>query len=1248
MSILSSLLCGTVSSSQISGDEVPPRIAYSEDNEKLRSLTDRYPDFVRPAFTSCQTDEFRPRKPTRRLTAPNAETTSGLLSHTLSFKPRRSYTTGSKPRPQIDPIMPTQSEIIAGKVRSKLQKLTWFPRNLGKEILQMCVMDTLMEEIRSETQYLEDGEVAAFKEFIFEEAPQLCTMLIRFKAIELIGKFYRCGIVDSDFPLHARLDEEDPNQIHITHPQTTLEVDDLDSDRLFFSDSPSQHQFFVPVLEWKAFNDASLKGKLPYLFEPKAISSTDFSIVRKSTVHHQHIDIEAKSLKIEVDEDNNPLVAIKELLRTTMTSSQFDTLVRLEYSCLSRLRSPEFDTPHLIRAAAFYRKGDSLFFVFPWAPHGNLLNFWEKRSPRPYDQKYVKWLFGQLLGLTRTVQCLHDSQVTIRHGDLKPENILCFESSDSEIQGEGPSYVLVISDVGLAKEHERLTQYRSRTKQPGGATMVYAAPEIETHENRATSRRYDIWSLGCIYLEFMTWLLLGFEGRQRYSGRKQGKFYRIQDDKNALRPGDNMKIAEVDPDVQDWISEMISRSRTAQNKSTAVSSMLEVIRDRLLVIDANPDYFDLRSPDQDEAVSMSSVSPDSTSESIDLSTFKSTDQATSESIITPTFKLDRAQTDPTTRMSNERAYAGEICSKISEIIEQAETGQIEWVSFGEPTLPTPPASPLSSDQQALRDYEPAADGMLGTLNYSRIIGLFIDPAQLNDLSEYVPDKDASAEVVDSFTPLALARKESNLCTRCRHLPISPHDVVLEATLHVLLKGSPWCDLCRLLCHVLKGRASTPNNLMRFFRTSRYLALSHRWGTHPNPSLADQIVCAYESNMQYLARGFDDSALPPLYRDAITIARKLSINYLWIDSLCIVQAEPSNPEDKDKGRDFLKEAGKMELVFSSAYATIAATCAGSPAEHFLKPRPERHFATIPTDRGPYYLAEVIDKFSEDVDQSELNSRGWVFQERALSRRTIYFAEKQTYWECGKGIRCETLTRTENIKSALLGDANFPFSLPDFDKGRRIKLFQSLYERYTKLEFTYPTDRPIAIRGLETRLLRALDTRGGYGVFEQYMRRGLLWQRKEPSLPRIDFSKSPSSNAHEFVPSWSWMAYDGPIRYMEIPAAAEWAAWYADVRSPWESDECAKPFELRVLVRNLADFAPCDRIIFDDLRATSKHDFKCVIVGSKRAPDPMQAEVYYSLIVTPVHAGEHICQRAGVAFLERRDIDWKSPPVAMLVR
>lgn len=60
-------------------------------------------------------------------------------------------------------------------------------------------------------------------------------------------------------------------------------------------------------------------------------------------------------------------------------------------------------------------------------------------------------------------------------------------------------------------------------------------------------------------------------------------------------------------------------------------------------------------------------------------------------------------------------------------------------------------------------------------------------------------------------------------------------------------------------------------------------------------------------------------------------------------------------------------------------------------------------------APLYLAEDVDNFRADVENSILSSRGWVLQERALSRRTIYFTSTQVYWECGNGVICETLAQ-----------------------------------------------------------------------------------------------------------------------------------------------------------------------------------------------------------------------------------------------
>lgn len=202
------------------------------------------------------------------------------------------------------------------------------------------------------------------------------------------------------------------------------------------------------------------------------------------------------------------------------------------------------------------------------------------------------------------------------------------------------------------------------------------------------------------------------------------------------------------------------------------------------------------------------------------------------------------------------------------------------------------------------------------------------------------------------------------------------------------------------------------------KTVKYLALSHRWGSYPEPGepgpLKGKTICLYARNMVMLKEGINDSDFPPKYQDAITVARQLKVHYIWIDSLCVIQQDKSDPLDKDKGKDWANEAERMEQVFRSAYATIAACCANSPAEHFFKRRPERQCVTMQADNAFYYLCNAIDNFSEDVEQGELAKRGWVLQERALSRRTIYFTEKQTYWECGEGVRCETLTKTKKYE------------------------------------------------------------------------------------------------------------------------------------------------------------------------------------------------------------------------------------------
>lgn len=106
-----------------------------------------------------------------------------------------------------------------------------------------------------------------------------------------------------------------------------------------------------------------------------------------------------------------------------------------------------------------------------------------------------------------------------RHGDLKPENILWFKS----YQNTDPSSsrgILKISDFGLTRFHGTMSKSHADAT---GVSPTYRAPEYDVAIKKV-SQSYDVWTLGCVLLEFVTWYQLGWEEVHKFSRE------RIKDD----------------------------------------------------------------------------------------------------------------------------------------------------------------------------------------------------------------------------------------------------------------------------------------------------------------------------------------------------------------------------------------------------------------------------------------------------------------------------------------------------------------------------------------------------------------------------------------------------------------------------------------------------------------------------------------------------------------------------------------------
>lgn len=159
---------------------------------------------------------------------------------------------------------------------------------------------------------------------------------------------------------------------------------------------------------------------------------------------------------------------------------------------------------------------------------------------------------AQILGLAKALEIIHYCEIDKanpqdltsdelkklhgRHGDLKPENILWFKedknSPEEEIIG-----VLQIGDFGFADFHSKHSKSTVRRSAVNGVTETYSAPEFDVKQQ--VSPQYDIWSFGCILMQFVVWYVHGWKGIENFSKA------RSRESRILIFPSDNFYSLEL-------------------------------------------------------------------------------------------------------------------------------------------------------------------------------------------------------------------------------------------------------------------------------------------------------------------------------------------------------------------------------------------------------------------------------------------------------------------------------------------------------------------------------------------------------------------------------------------------------------------------------------------------------------------------------------------------------------------------------
>ena len=317
----------------------------------------------------------------------------------------------------------------------------------------------------------------------------------------------------------------------------------------------------------------------------------------------------------------------------------------------------------------------------------------------------------------------------------------------------------------------------------------------------------------------------------------------------------------------------------------------------------------------------------------------------------------------------------------------------------------------------------------------------------------------------------------------------------------------------------------------------YITLSHRWMSETE--LCSTTAENIGSRREIHGNWWRD--LPKTFLDVLGLARRLGVKYVWIDSLCIIQSG-------DEGADWRRESIKMADYYQYSLFTIAATSGSKdlglfPPKIIMPPRIARlPYRDSKGSRHGYFYAysyswEVDKQYLSFVQDSELLSRGWVFQEWLLSRRIVYFTPAGIFWECEEkppyNDRGEiSQTRSEDDKLAdVQPSAKHSFTL---EAATINPMWYRIVEAYSTLSLTKPDmDRIVALAGIAKEFREALmreapavaatvpsGLESVSGLWLPDLHHGLLWERKssECKLQRI-----PN------FPTWSWTSILCPVEW-----------------------------------------------------------------------------------------------------------------------
>jgi Heterokaryon incompatibility protein (HET) len=299
---------------------------------------------------------------------------------------------------------------------------------------------------------------------------------------------------------------------------------------------------------------------------------------------------------------------------------------------------------------------------------------------------------------------------------------------------------------------------------------------------------------------------------------------------------------------------------------------------------------------------------------------------------------------------------------------------------------------------------------------------------------------------------------------------------------------------------------------------QWVTLSHCWGS-ATPAMTTT------ENLSAHCRHIILRDLPPLYRDAVEITRRLGCPYLWIDSLCILQ---------DSIPDWRSESAEMGAIYRNAVLNISADASPDPDCGIFESANSKRGPAVPllslacrSSTGPTEGSVAVhSNLPRTHNESPLLERAWVVQENIFSPRKLHYEADEIWWSCETTRYC--CESDPDMNRIVFTDPEphsifqMPFLSPicgksaeeDVEKVRSkvLGLWYRKISDYAARQITYNSDRFPAIAGLAKEVAAHTAYQYKAGLWLEDVHAGLLWNA--PCLG-VDASHAPT---------WSWAVID----------------------------------------------------------------------------------------------------------------------------